>query len=98
MLSWLEKKPDAYIGLKADMDELDLTASKAKATYQEIKDYILEKHGAKVLSLYIVQIKQKHGIIERDYNKSKDEEAKVPQYTPEKEKLIEEALQHFKMV
>ena len=48
--------------------------------------------------LYIVQIKQKHGIIERDYNKSKDEEAKVPQYTPEKEKLIEEALQHFKMV
>ena len=93
----VRKTPDAYIDLKVDMDELDLTASEAKATYQEIKDYIVKKHGVKVSSLYIAQIKQKHGIIERDcYNKSKAEEAKVPQCTPEKEKLIEEALRYFK--
>lgn len=74
----VRKTPDAYIDLKVDMDELDLTASEAKATYQEIKDYIVKKHGVKVSSLYIAQIKQKHGIIERDcYNKSKAEEAKV---------------------
>lgn len=95
----VRKTPDAYIDLKVDMDELDLTASEAKATYQEIKDYIVKKHGVKVSSLYIAQIKQKHGIIERDcYNKSKAEEAKVPQCTPEKEKLIEEALRYFKMI
>ena len=37
----VRKTPDAYIDLKVDMDELDLTASEAKATYQEIKDYIV---------------------------------------------------------
>ncbi len=63
------------------------------------KDYILERHDVKVSSLYIAQIKQKHGIIERDcYNKPKDEESKAPQCPLEKEKLVEEALRHFKMV
>lgn len=77
------KTPDVYIDRKVDMDQFDLTVSEAKATYQEVKDYIFEKHGIKVLLLYIAQIKQKHGIFERDcYNKSKDEEAKVLQCTP----------------
>ena len=70
----VRKKPDAYIDITVDMDELDLTASEAKATYQKIKDYIFEKHNVNVSSLYITQIKQKYGIIERDcYNKSKDD-------------------------
>lgn len=93
----VRKKADAYIDITVDMGELDLTASEAKATYQKIKDYILEKHNVKVSSLYIAQIKQKYGIIERDcYNKSRDD--KQPQCPPEKEKLIEEALRHFKMI
>lgn len=46
--SWLEKTPDAYIDLKVDMDEFDLTDSEAKATYQEIKDYALKEFGLKV--------------------------------------------------
>ena len=93
----VRKKPDAYIDITVDMDELDLTASEAKATYQKIKDYILERHNVKVSSLYVAQIKQKYGIIERDcYNKSRDE--KQPQCPLEKEKLIEEALRHFKMI
>ena len=93
------KTPDAHIDLKIDMDELDLTAAEAKATYQEIKDYILKKHGVKVSALYIAQTKQKHGIIERDcYNKPKGEQEKAPHCPPEKEHLIEEALRHFKMI
>lgn len=40
------------------MDELDLTSSEAKATYDEIKDYIFDKHCVKVSSLYIAQVKQ----------------------------------------
>lgn len=95
----VRKTPDAYIDITVDMDELDLTASEAKATYQEIKEYIKEKYGVKVSSLYIAQTKQKHGIIEREnYNTAKSENAKQPQCPPEKEKLIEEALRHFKMI
>ena len=94
----VRKNPDAYIDITVDMDELDLTASEAKATYQEIKDYIFEKHGVKVSSLYIARIKEKYGIIEREnYNKTKSEDARQPQCPMEKEKLIEEALRHFKM-
>ena len=60
------KTSDAYIGLKVDVDELDLMASEAKATYQGIKQYILDKYGTKVSNLYIAQVKEKNGIIERE--------------------------------
>ena len=95
----VRKKPDTYIDITVDMDELDLTSSEAKATYDEIKDYIFDKHCVKVSSLYVAQVKQKHGIIERDcYNNSKKDNPKQPQCPPEKVKLIEEALRHFKMI
>ena len=95
----VRKKPDTYIDITVDMDELDLTSSEAKATYDEIKEYIFDKHCVKVSSLYIAQVKQKHGIIERDcYNNSKKDNQKQPQCPPEKVKLIEEALRHFKMI
>ena len=59
------------------MSELDLTAAESKATYEGIKDYILDRHGIKVSSLYIAQVKQKYGIIERNcYNKARDNEKK----------------------
>ena len=81
------------------MDELDLTSAENKATYEEIKAYVLEHTGLKVSSLYIAQIKQKHGIIEREnYNKPKSEDARQPQCPPEKEKAITEALRHFGMI
>lgn len=95
----VRKKPDAYVDLKIDMDELDLTASEAKATYQEIKDYIAEKYNAKVSSLNIAQVKEKYGIIEREnYNKPKSEDSKQPNCPAKKEKMIEDALHHFKMI
>lgn len=81
------------------MDALDLTAAESKAAYEEIRDYILEKHGVKISSLYIAQIKKMHGIIERDcYNKTRDNEKTTPQCPSEKELLIEDALRHFKMI
>ena len=95
----VRKKPDTYIDITVDMDELDLTSSETKATYDEIKDYIFDKYRVKVSSLYIAQVKQKHGIIERDcYNNPKKDNPKQPQCPPEKVKLIEEALRHFKMI
>jgi 23S rRNA (uracil1939-C5)-methyltransferase len=81
------------------MDELDLTDAEKKATYQEIKDYVLEQTGLKVSSLYIAQVKQKCGIIEREnYNKAKSEDARQPQCPPEKEAAIMDALRHFRMI
>ena len=88
-----------HIEINLDMDELDLTDAEKKATYQEIKDYVLEHSGLKVSSLYIAQVKQKCGIIEREnYNKPKSEDAKQPQCPPDKEKAIKEALKHFGMI
>ncbi len=81
------------------MDEFDLTAAESKATYEEIKEYVLEHTGLKVSSLYIAQVKEKCGIIEREnYNKQKSEDAKQPQCPPEKEKAIKDALKHFRMI
>lgn len=82
-----------------NLDELDLTAAESKATYDEIKAYVLEKFGLKVSQLYIAQVKRKCGIIERkNYNKPKTENARVPQCPPEKEAAIMEALKHFQMI
>lgn len=93
------KKPDDTIHIDLDLDELDRTAAEAKATYQEIKDYVLEHTGLKVSTLYIAQVKQKHGIIEREcYNTSKSEGGRVPKCPAEKERAIEEALRHFNMI
>ena len=69
------------------------------ATYEQIKAYVQEHSGLKVSSLYIAQVKQKYGIIEREnYNKPKSEDSKKPQCPPEKEVAITEALTYFKMI
>lgn len=97
LLSKLQSKE--HIEIEVKMDELDLTAAEKKATYEEIKTYVLEHTGLKVSSLYIAQVKQKCGIIEREnYNKPKSENAKQLQCPPEKEKAIKEALHHFGMI
>ena len=75
------------------MDELDLTAAESKATYEEIKDYVLKQSGLKVSNLYIAQVKQKCGIIERaNYNLPKSENSRQPKCPPEKEAAIREDL------
>ena len=81
------------------MDELDLTAAECKATYQELKDYIWDKYGSHIPSLYIAQIKRKLGMdIRANYNISKKDSHSVPQCPPEKELMIIEALKHFRMM
>ena len=90
---------ERHIEVDVSMDELDVTAAESKATYDEIKAYVLEKHGLKVSSLYISQVKRKCGLdVGQNYNLSKKEDAKVPQCPPEKEAAIMEALKHFQML
>ena len=89
-----------HVNVRLDMDEMDLTAAESKATYEEIKKYVSEHNdGMKVSNLYIAQIKQKHGIIEREnYNKPKSEKGGQPECPKEKEIAIEEALKYFQMI
>lgn len=97
LLSKLNTKQ--HIEVELNLDELDLTAAERKATYDEIKAYVLEKFGLKVSSLYISQVKRKCGLdVGQNYNLSKKENAKVPQCPPEKEAAIVETLKHFHMI
>ena len=90
---------ERHIEVDVSMDELDVTAAESKATYDEIKAYVLEKYGLKVSSLYISQVKRKCGLdVGQNYNLPKKEDAKVPQCPPEKEAAIIEALKHFQMI
>ena len=90
---------ERHIEVDVSMDELDVTAAESKATYNEIRDYVWEHHQLKVSNLYIAQVKQKHGIIEREnYHKAKKENTKQPQCPKEKEDAIVEALKHFQMI
>ena len=88
-----------HINVKVDMDELDLTSAEAKATYKEIEEWVQEHYGFHVTNLNIAQVKQKHGIIEREnYNKPKSENSRQPGCPEEKVKAIEDALRHFQMI
>ena len=94
-----QQKPDDTIEIDLDLDELDATAAETKATYEEIKAYVWDKHHLKVSSLYISQIKRKCGLeVGQNYNLSKSENPKVPKCPPEKEAAIMDALKHFQMI
>ena len=90
---------DRHVEVEVSMDELDVTAAESKATYDQIRDYVWEHHQLKVSNLYIAQVKQKSGIIEREnYHKAKSENTKQPKCPKEKEDAIVEALKHFQMI
>ena len=81
------------------LENMDLSEFKGKATYEQIKAYVLEQTGLKVSSLYIAQIKKKCGLdVGENFNLSKSENARQPQCTPEKEEAIMQAFKHFGMI
>jgi 23S rRNA (uracil1939-C5)-methyltransferase len=87
------------IRVEFSLEDLDTSGLQRGATYGQIKERVLEQTGLKVSSLYIAQVKQKCGIIEREnYNKPKSEDARQPQCPPEKEAAIMDALRHFGMI
>lgn len=81
-------------------DEESNYTPEEKVTYQKIKEYIFEKYGLKVHSLYIAQIKDKCGLNKerKGNNWKKNEDARVPQCTLEKEAAIMDAFMHFGMI
>lgn len=88
-----------HLDIEIGEDELSEIDFSKDATYGEIKKHVLDKYELKVSSLYIAQIKRKHGLIEREnYNLSKKEKQRVPNCPEEKEKAIENALEYFGMI
>ena len=95
----VRKNPDMTVSVTLNLEDADLTASEAKATYDQIKAYILETFGLRVTSLQIAQTKRKLGLPTGDhYNLSQKENQVIPQCPPEKENAIREALRHFRML
>ena len=81
------------------LENMDLSEFKGKATYEQIRAYVLEKTGLKVSSLYIAQIKKKCGLdVGENFNPAKSENARQPQCTPEKEDAIMQAFRHFGII
>lgn len=96
---WKNVRPDDTVAYTLEASEMGVTAAEAKATYAELKAYILKKHGVKVSSLYIAQIKRKYGIdMGENYNKPADANARVPKCPKAKEEIIVGALKHFRML
>ena len=100
LLSQLKQKPDDYINVTIELDDVDITSAETKATYDEIKKYVAEHNaGMEVSNLYISQVKRKCGIeVGKNYNLSKNEDSRQPQCPEDKESAIVEALKHFKMI
>lgn len=87
------------VRVEFSLEDMDMSGFQNDATYSQIKERVLQQTGLKVSSLYIAQIKQKHGIIEREnYNKPKSENTRQPKCPPEKEAAITEALKYFGMI
>lgn len=87
------------VNIEVSLEDMDFSAYRGKATYKEIQNYVLEKFNLKVSTLNISQVKRKSGIsMGTNYNKSKSENIKIPQCTPEKEEAILDALKHFNII
>jgi len=99
--TWIgaEDEPDDEIAFVLDCSEVQVTVAEAKATYAEIRAYVLEHTGMKVSSLYIAQIKRKYGIdVGIAYNKPEQNKNHVPVCPVEKERAIMDALKAFRML
>ena len=85
--------------MEFSLENMDLSEFKGKATYEQIKAYVLEQTGFKVSLLYIAQIKKKCGLdISENFNLPKLENMRHSQCTPEKEDAIMQAFRHFGII
>ena len=97
MLSKLDSKN--HISVELPMDDMDLTSTEIKDTYEQIQNHVLQKYDFKVSTLYIAQVKRKYGLeVREQYNIKKNVNQRIPQCSIEKEETILDALKHFKII
>ena len=93
---------DEMVSIKVDLDGISLDQGRyvppAKPTYKNIKQWIFDKYGFNVSTLYIAQIKDKVGLEKRKNYNPGSGEGKVPVCPPEKEKAIMDAFRHFNLI
>ena len=92
------KKNGPKIEVEMNLTEADKRVYVGKATYQQIKDYILAKYGVKVHTQYIAEIKRKCGLDVSDAFNKVENPKQVVHCSEEKEKYIREALAYFGMI
>lgn len=64
--NWAQKR---HISVELPIDDMDLTSADSKTTYKQIKNYVLEKYGFKVSTLYVAQVKRTYGLdVSEHYN------------------------------
>ena len=99
VVSLSQRKPDDVIKIDLDLDELETTSAESRATYEQIKAYVLKQYGLKVSSLYISQVKRRYGLATgENYNHAKSDKYRQPICPKEKERAILAALEKFGMV
>lgn len=47
-----------HIRVELPIDEMDLTSAESKSTYKQIQNYVLEKYGFKVSTIYIALLRE----------------------------------------
>lgn len=88
-----------HVDVEMNMEELDVTASESKATYQEIREWVEDNYHLHVTNLYIAQVKREYGIIERpNYHLPTSPNSRQPHCPKDKAEAIKEAMQHFQMI
>lgn len=93
------EKADEEVKFVLDCNLLKPTVAESKATYAEIRAWVLNNRGLKVSSLYIAQIKRKYGIdVGEAFNKTSDSNKHVPKCPKEKEIAIIDALKAYRML
>lgn len=92
------QRVDGHINIDLDVEKLESTGG--RATYAEIKEYVKEKYGLSVSSLYIAQIKDKVGLDKRlNYNLGSGKtNGRTLVCPPEKEEAIMDAFRHFNLI
>ena len=91
--------PSKKVKVEFSLEGMNTDGFKDGATYDEITKWVQDKYGFHVTNLNIAQVKQKHGIIEREnYNKQKSPDSKQPGTSDMRIKAIEEAMRHFQMI
>lgn len=98
-----KKKRDFQVEMEVpispDMHKEYKEQKEQKPTYENIKKYIMEKHGVKVHTAYIAEVKRDCELDMRpNYNVSKKDDPVIKSCTPEKREYIMEALRYYKLV
>ena len=93
---------DDMVSIKVNLEGIALDQGRyvppAKPTYKNIKQWIFDKYGFNVSTLYIAQIKDKVGLEKRKNYNPGSGEGKVPICPPEKEEAIMDAFRHFNLI